>query len=172
MWLSEFDNLPTGSALDLGAGAGGDAIWLAEQGYVVTALDQADRMKPAAKQVVSRFETRDMRQPLPFDDQCFDLVVASLSLHYFADDDLSPILAEIQRVMAPGGRLVARLNRVGDTNYGYGHPFELIKKRFFDEQAVKASFGGHFLLTDMRATTSDDYIRGPKQIIEFMGQPL
>lgn len=36
---AEFDTLPPGRALDLGAGEGRNAIWLASRGWQVTAVD-------------------------------------------------------------------------------------------------------------------------------------
>jgi thioredoxin reductase len=41
--VHEIDGLPAGRALDVGAGEGGDAIWLAEQGWRVTASDISQR---------------------------------------------------------------------------------------------------------------------------------
>jgi SAM-dependent methyltransferase len=47
----------------------------------------------------------DLRDRLPFADGAFDDVVASLVLHYL--EDWGPTLAEIRRVLRPGGRLIA-----------------------------------------------------------------
>jgi 2-polyprenyl-3-methyl-5-hydroxy-6-metoxy-1,4-benzoquinol methylase len=41
--VNEIDGLPAGRALDVGAGEGGDAIWLAEQGWRVTASDVSEK---------------------------------------------------------------------------------------------------------------------------------
>ena len=41
--VNEIDGLAAGRALDVGAGEGGDAIWLAEQGWHVTASDISQR---------------------------------------------------------------------------------------------------------------------------------
>lgn len=46
----------------------------------------------------------DLHDPLPFDDGAFDDVVASLVLHYLRD--WGPTLAEMRRVLRPGGRLI------------------------------------------------------------------
>ena len=44
---------------------------------------------------------------LPFDDARFDAAIASYLLHVLADDDVPVVLAELRRVLRPGGRLVA-----------------------------------------------------------------
>ncbi|HKC28689.1 MAG TPA: bifunctional NAD(P)/FAD-dependent oxidoreductase/class I SAM-dependent methyltransferase, partial [Jatrophihabitans sp.] len=52
--VKEISGLPAGLALDVGAGEGGDALWLAEQGWRVTASDISqralDRVNAAAEQ--------------------------------------------------------------------------------------------------------------------------
>jgi SAM-dependent methyltransferase len=47
-------------------------------------------------------------EPLPYDDAAFDVVVSSLVLHYL--EDWGPALAELRRVLRPGGRLVAAVH--------------------------------------------------------------
>jgi SAM-dependent methyltransferase len=47
----------------------------------------------------------DLGNPLPFGDGVFDDVVASLVLHYL--EDWTAPLAELRRVLRPGGRLIA-----------------------------------------------------------------
>jgi len=51
--------------------------------------------------------------PLPFSDGAFDDVVASLVLHYL--EDWGPTLAELRRVLTPGGRLIVSID----------HPFAI-----------------------------------------------
>lgn len=50
----------------------------------------------------------DLRDRLPFADGAFDDVVASLVLHYL--EDWEPTLAELRRVLRPGGRLIASVD--------------------------------------------------------------
>ena len=50
----------------------------------------------------------DLGRPLPFPDSAFDDVVASLVLHYL--EDWTAPLAELRRVLKPGGRLIASVN--------------------------------------------------------------
>jgi SAM-dependent methyltransferase len=46
----------------------------------------------------------DLADPLPFPDGEFDDVIGSLVLHYL--QDWGPTLAELRRVLTPGGRLI------------------------------------------------------------------
>jgi ubiquinone/menaquinone biosynthesis C-methylase UbiE len=50
----------------------------------------------------------DLSRPLPFADDTFDDVVVSLVLHYLRD--WTAPLAELRRVLKPGGRLVLSVN--------------------------------------------------------------
>jgi ubiquinone/menaquinone biosynthesis C-methylase UbiE len=45
-------------------------------------------------------------QELPYDDASFDVVTCTLVLHQVGHDSWRPVLAEIRRVLAPGGRLL------------------------------------------------------------------
>jgi SAM-dependent methyltransferase len=49
----------------------------------------------------------DLGAPLPYPDDTFDLVVASLALHYV--EDWASALAELRRVLKPGGRLTVSI---------------------------------------------------------------
>lgn len=55
--VNEIDGLPAGRALDVGAGEGGDAIWLAEQGWRVTASDVSEK---ALDQVAALADEHDL----------------------------------------------------------------------------------------------------------------
>lgn len=94
--------------LDLGCGTGRHALWLADAGAAVTAVDFSEgmlteaRRKPGAERV--RFVTHDLHEPLPCVDGSFDLVVSGLVLEHLRA--LGPFFAEARRVLRPGGRAV------------------------------------------------------------------
>ena len=95
-------------ALDLGCGTGRHASWLAEAGAKVTAVDFSEgmlaeaRRKPGADAV--RFLVHDLREPLPFADETFDLVVSGLVLEHVSE--LAPFFREARRVLKRDGRCV------------------------------------------------------------------
>jgi SAM-dependent methyltransferase len=94
--------------LEAGCGPGALTAWLTEHGADVTAIDVSPVMVGLAGERVggrARILRADLGEPLGFAaDASFDLVVASLVLHYLADW-MGP-LAEFHRVLAPGGALV------------------------------------------------------------------
>jgi len=73
----------------------------------VVALDLSERMVQLARERGVDARVGDV-QSLPFEDGSFDTVVAAWMLYHVPDLDRG--LAEIARVLAPGGRLVAVTN--------------------------------------------------------------
>jgi len=105
--------LPPGTALEIGCGEGADAIWLAEQGWTVTAVDVSptaiERARTAAVErgVADRvrFLVTDAVDALP--DGPFDLVVSSFLHSWEHDFPRIGILRDAARRVAPGGSLLA-----------------------------------------------------------------
>ena len=94
--------------LDAGCGSGPLFAALRERGAVVTGMDSSVRMLQLARQRLgdgAALHLADLRSPLPFVDGAFDDVIASLVLHYL--EDWTAPLAELRRVLTPGGRLIA-----------------------------------------------------------------
>jgi SAM-dependent methyltransferase len=98
----------TGRAiLDAGCGAGPLFAALRDQGATVTGMDSSTRMLELARQrlgVGAALHRADLGRPLPFPDDAFDDVIASLVLHYL--EDWTAPLAELRRVLSRGGRLI------------------------------------------------------------------
>jgi thioredoxin reductase len=106
--VAELANLPPGTAFDAGAGEGGDALWLARQGWRVTAADLSgvalERGTRAAKEAGLDIDWQHLdltREPVP---GTFDLVTASY-LHLPAARRPT-VFARLAAAVAPDGTLL------------------------------------------------------------------
>jgi demethylmenaquinone methyltransferase/2-methoxy-6-polyprenyl-1,4-benzoquinol methylase len=93
-------------ALDLAAGTGDIAFAIAARGATTIGLDITHRMLQLAssKSSAARFITGDMTS-LPFRSSSFELVTTGYGLRNVPD--LNAAIAEIARVLRPGGRLLS-----------------------------------------------------------------
>ncbi|MFG2196181.1 SAM-dependent methyltransferase [Streptomyces sp. NPDC048639] len=109
--VREAAGLPPGRALDLGCGEGADAIWLAQQGWRVTATDISrvalDRAAAHASEegVADRIAWQRVDLAESFPDGLFDLVSAHF-LHSPGDLPRERILGKAASAVAPGGVLL------------------------------------------------------------------
>ncbi|WP_442874409.1 class I SAM-dependent methyltransferase [Amycolatopsis sp. NBC_00438] len=97
--------------LDAGCGSGPLFAALRDRGALVTGSDRSAGMVAQARQRLgddADLRVADLADPLPFPDDAFDDVMASLVLHYLEDWTLT--LAELHRVLRTGGRLIASVN--------------------------------------------------------------
>jgi thioredoxin reductase/SAM-dependent methyltransferase len=108
--VREIEGHTPGTALDVGAGEGGDAIWLAEQGWAVTATDitqrALDRVAAEAERRSLKIETHrtDANALDAFRRSTFDLVTA-----HYASIPRTPDgrgIANLIGAIAPGGTLL------------------------------------------------------------------
>ncbi|NEI70009.1 methyltransferase domain-containing protein [Rhizobium lusitanum] len=93
--------------LDAGCGGGAHAAALIDRGAILTGVDASAGLLEIARRRLegrARLILADLNEPLPFEDGAFDLVIASLVMHYLADWSLP--LAEFNRVLSESGRLV------------------------------------------------------------------
>jgi SAM-dependent methyltransferase len=97
--------------LDLGCGSGTYSVWFAELGAQVVGLDLSETMislaqaKANERGVQPDFRVADIREPLPFAEDEFDVVFTGTALHYVGD--IEAVMKQVARVMKPGARLVA-----------------------------------------------------------------
>ena len=126
--------LTPGRALDLACGAGRNALWLAQQGWDVTAIDGAEEAIRLVREHDARIDTRvfdlETGAPLPFEDESFDLVVILYFLH-------RPLFAETQRVLRPGGVVVTAVRTSGR----FSLSLEELREEFAGWEVLHASAG-------------------------------
>jgi ubiquinone/menaquinone biosynthesis C-methylase UbiE len=97
--------------LDAGCGSGPLSAALRAKGAVMTGFDGSPTMVELARRRLGDnvpLHVADLSQPLPFTDGAFDDIVASLVLHYL--QDWAAPLAELRRLLRPGGRLILSVN--------------------------------------------------------------
>lgn len=111
--VSEVSGLAPGTALDVGCGEGADAVWLAERGWQVTALDLSgvalERAAANAAAVGDEVANRIEWQQADLTDwdpgaARYDLVTS----HYLhlAADRRQPLLRRLAAAIRPGGSLL------------------------------------------------------------------
>lgn len=97
--------------LDAGCGSGALSAALRDRDAIVSGIDASPGMLEQARRRLGAdadLRVADLADPLPFPDEAFDDVVASLVLHYLRDWE--PTLGELRRVLRPGGRLIVSVD--------------------------------------------------------------
>jgi SAM-dependent methyltransferase len=155
LWLDKYENILINSRnipiIDLGCGFGNDTLYLKERGYEVISCDFSEEVLKRLSNVIDNLNVKcfDLRNGLPFEDNCAKVVISDLSLHYFMWDDTNKIVKEINRVLMSDGALLCRVNSTNDTNYGAGKGIEIEEnfynidgklKRFFNEAKLRELF--------------------------------
>jgi SAM-dependent methyltransferase len=123
--VEELADLPPGRALDLGAGEGRNAIWLAERGWQVTAVDfSAVGLAKGAKLAEGRgasveWVEADLLRYRPA-AAAYDLVL--LAYVHLPPDDFESVLVRAAAALAPGGTLLVVGHDADNIAHGYGGP--------------------------------------------------
>lgn len=182
----ELIGLSPGTALDAGCGEGRNGLWLAEQGWQVTAVDFSAVGTNKGRQIADRrgltlnWLVADVaRDPLP--DVCYDLVVV---LYLHTDPEERALwLPRLIKAVAPGGTFFYLGHDPSNITHGTGGPqnpdllpsveelsgylvgFEILTQAI--QQRPVTSDPGHSPTTDSAATVSaatatvalDTYVR-------------
>ena len=126
MWV--YDNVQAGSSvLDVGCGAGMLAL-LKRKGVTLVGVDLSAECALAAKRNGYDLAFSGQLSQLPFPDASFDYVVSLDVLGHIDLEDKDKVLAEIKRVLRPGGVTmhgIESVDRLSQKSYSEMSPEEL-----------------------------------------------
>jgi SAM-dependent methyltransferase len=160
------DQSARGRALDAACGTGRHAERLVEAGHQVLGIDLTPEMLARAAERVpaAEFIEADLRD-IPAPDGHFDLVVCGLALAHLPD--LGAGVAELARVLKPGGRLVASVLHPFQAHLGWQAPFADPQGRrgFVREHAhTHADYLAAFRAEGLRLRDCVEPALGPDQV--------
>ena len=105
--LEAMESLSPGKALDLGCGQGRNALFLAQHGFEVTAVDQNELALEILQSIV---EQEDLEMTVGLYDinsanlkQSYDLIVSTVVLMFLQADRIPEIIRNMQDQTNPGG---------------------------------------------------------------------
>ncbi len=130
MTMKELELSQYSTVLDVGCGTGALCAALIERGFTVTGVDPVQRMLEVAKKrvgVADMFVKADAVKGLPFDDNSFDIAIASYVAHGLPAGDRVLLYREMARV----ARYLVII-----------HDFNQQRSRFID--LVETLEGGHY----------------------------
>ncbi len=130
-WVVELvSGLTPGRAVDIAAGEGRNAIWLAEQGWSVLATDfsavAVERLREIAASRLGadagrlRAVVADATEPVPGEQAAYDLVL--FSYLQLPEPRWSAALTRGVEAAAPGGRVVVIAHAEANLEGGWGGP--------------------------------------------------
>jgi ArsR family transcriptional regulator len=153
---------PTLVVGDLGCGTGQLSQTIAPYVQRVIAVDASRDMLDAARHRLTEAPNVDIRQgeleALPIDNGALDAAMLSLVLHYSPDPALA--LAEVGRVLRPGGRVLV-VDMLPHDREEYQQQMGHVWLGFSDKQMTKFLAGAGFSDVRVRALPADPDAKGP-----------
>ena len=126
------------SLLEIGAGTGQDAVFFAEAGLDVTAVDLSPEMVRKCQEKGLEASVRDIKH-LNFPPESFDAVFTVNCLLHVPNEDLPEALREVRSVLRPGGLLFVGLWG-GESAEGIKDDDDHEPKRFFSSRSDRELF--------------------------------
>lgn len=139
--------------LDVACGDGLDLVHYKELGAEVSGIDASEELVAIAK---GRLPDADIRvglfEKLPFEDNLFDAVLSKYAI--MTSPDMKPVLAEMHRVLKPGGIML----------YLVTHPFrQYFEKKdpqadYFEQKVVDSNILNNTILVKEPSHTMTEYL--------------
>ena len=152
------------SMLEVGCGPGANLWFLHREGYRVSGIDgSAAAVEIAQRRLLAENAGLNPVEPdirvgnfasLPWPDDSFDLVIDIFAIYANTSAVIEQTLAEVFRVLKPGGRFYSKMWGTGTTGFGQGqaldaHTFDAIPagpcfdmgvSHFFDAAEIRQKF--------------------------------
>ncbi|AMD60423.1 hypothetical protein AWN88_19800 [Agrobacterium tumefaciens] len=107
---------PPKNVLDIGAGTGRDATWIAGKGHVVVAVEPADEFRRLAQRLHSNANVRWVNDRLPklktFSAERFDWIILSAVWMHVHSAERAETLARLKALLSENGKIYITL-RIG-----------------------------------------------------------
>lgn len=139
--LSFLDIKKNSKVLDVGCGTGTFAIMIAKKAKKVVGIDASKAMINTAKKKSKELGNVEfieaIAEDLPFDDNSFDIVLSSMTLHHLPSKDKIIALKEMKRVLKPKGQFLL-------VDFGKSECFKgkIVKFLWGYEPYIKDNFDG------------------------------
>jgi len=140
--VMEFDRHAGEDVLEIGGGIGTDLAQFARHGARVTDVDLSGGHLRLAEEnfrlrgLTGRF-VHDDAETLPFPDASFDLVYSNGVLHH--TPDTARLVAEVHRVLRPGGRIIAMV--YAESSWHYWRQ-QVWRRGLVEGRLARGSMGG------------------------------
>lgn len=113
-WKAFLQTAKKGNALDVGAGSGRDANWLAEQGWKVTSVEPADELRNLAQanshnSVTWCNASLPALTALPQQAKTYDLILLSAVWMHLHRDERPPALKRLAELLSENGNMYISL---------------------------------------------------------------
>ena len=95
--------------LDLGCGSGRHTVYLAKKGFDIFGIDIAEEGIELTKNWLKKdhlkanLKVGNIYEKLPYDDNFFDAVISTATLHHEKIENIRKAIGEIERILKPGG---------------------------------------------------------------------
>ena len=147
--------------LEIGCGQGRDALFFAQQGYEVNALDISENAVSYINKVKNELKLDNLNVKVhdifdPFDyEKKFDFVYSNLVLQFFHKNELSGIFANISNFMKDDSLFFFSTKKKGDKYYEKGEKinenafsYDGITRYFYDHETWHDLLPNHFDIVD------------------------
>lgn len=130
-----------GTVLDIGTGMGHHALFLAENGFTVTAVDNKEesvnKLREAAKEKGASIDVRygDVKNVEAFEKK-WDIVICTFVLHFLQDNEIDRAIADLKSITAEKGLNVIAVHTTENISERERKPHlfkpEELKERYAD----------------------------------------